>query len=201
MKNIIVGTAGHIDHGKTALVKALTGIDADRLEEEKRRGITIDLGFAHLELPGGLRARLRRRARPRALHQEHAGRRGRHRPGALRDRRRRVHQAADPRALRYLPPARHPPRHRRAHQVRPGGPRHPRPGPPRGGRDGRRLVPGGRAHRPGQFRHRRGAGPPARRTRRAPPPPSPRRMPPAISACPSTASSPSKASARWPPAR
>ncbi|HYL11431.1 MAG TPA: selenocysteine-specific translation elongation factor [Terriglobales bacterium] len=51
MKSIIVGTAGHIDHGKTALVKALTGIDADRLEEEKRRGITIDIGFAHLELP------------------------------------------------------------------------------------------------------------------------------------------------------
>ena len=51
MKSIILGTAGHIDHGKTALVKALTGIDADRLEEEKRRGITIDLGFAHLELP------------------------------------------------------------------------------------------------------------------------------------------------------
>src|ERR1700681_2504707 len=51
MKHIIVGTAGHIDHGKTALVKALTGIDADRLQEEKRRGITIDLGFAHLELP------------------------------------------------------------------------------------------------------------------------------------------------------
>ena len=50
MKSIIVGTAGHIDHGKTALVKALTGIDADRLAEEKRRGITIDLGFAHLEL-------------------------------------------------------------------------------------------------------------------------------------------------------
>jgi selenocysteine-specific elongation factor len=50
MKSIVIGTAGHIDHGKTALVKALTGIDADRLEEEKRRGITIDLGFAHLEL-------------------------------------------------------------------------------------------------------------------------------------------------------
>src|ERR1700750_2992166 len=50
MRNIVVGTAGHIDHGKTALVRALTGIDADRLEEEKRRGITIDLGFAHLEL-------------------------------------------------------------------------------------------------------------------------------------------------------
>src|SRR3989454_7389045 len=50
MKSVIVGTAGHIDHGKTALVKVLTGIDADRLEEEKRRGITIDIGFAHLEL-------------------------------------------------------------------------------------------------------------------------------------------------------
>jgi selenocysteine-specific elongation factor len=54
MKNVIVGTAGHIDHGKTALVKALTGIDADRLEEEKRRGITIDLGFAHLQLTPAL---------------------------------------------------------------------------------------------------------------------------------------------------
>jgi selenocysteine-specific elongation factor len=52
MKSIIVGTAGHIDHGKTALVKALTGIDADRLQEEKRRGITIDLGFANAELAG-----------------------------------------------------------------------------------------------------------------------------------------------------
>ncbi len=50
MKSVIVGTAGHIDHGKTALVRALTGIDTDRLEEEKRRGITIDIGFAHLEL-------------------------------------------------------------------------------------------------------------------------------------------------------
>ena len=51
MKSIIVGTAGHIDHGKSALVLALTGTDPDRLEEEKRRGITIDLGFAHLDLP------------------------------------------------------------------------------------------------------------------------------------------------------
>src|SRR5438445_11286647 len=59
MKPIIVGTAGHIDHGKTALVKALTGIDADRLQEEKRRGITIDLGFAHAELPGLFGERLR----------------------------------------------------------------------------------------------------------------------------------------------
>jgi selenocysteine-specific elongation factor len=55
MKHIIAGTAGHIDHGKTALVKALTGIDADRLEEEKRRGITIDIGFAHLQLTPSLR--------------------------------------------------------------------------------------------------------------------------------------------------
>ncbi len=47
---VIVGTAGHIDHGKTALVKVLTGIDADRLPDEKRRGITIDLGFAELTL-------------------------------------------------------------------------------------------------------------------------------------------------------
>ncbi len=50
MKSIVVGTAGHIDHGKTALVRALTGIDADRLPEEKRRGITIDIGFADLDL-------------------------------------------------------------------------------------------------------------------------------------------------------
>jgi len=50
---LVLGTAGHIDHGKTALVRALTGIDTDRLAEEKRRGITIELGFAHLELPGG----------------------------------------------------------------------------------------------------------------------------------------------------
>lgn len=52
MRNIIVGTAGHIDHGKTALVRALTGIETDRLEEEKRRGISIELGFAHLETAG-----------------------------------------------------------------------------------------------------------------------------------------------------
>src|ERR687895_1897939 len=50
MKSIIAGTAGHIDHDKTALVRALTGIDADRLPEEKKRGITIDIGFADLDL-------------------------------------------------------------------------------------------------------------------------------------------------------
>lgn len=54
--DFVVGTAGHIDHGKTALVKALTGVDTDRWEEEKRRGITIDLGFAPLPLPGGVKA-------------------------------------------------------------------------------------------------------------------------------------------------
>lgn len=59
MKSIIIGTAGHIDHGKTALVRALTGIDTDRLEEEKRRGITIDLGFAHLELTSPTGEKLR----------------------------------------------------------------------------------------------------------------------------------------------
>ena len=54
MKHIILGTAGHVDHGKTSLIKALTGIDTDRLKEEKERGITIELGFASLSLPGGL---------------------------------------------------------------------------------------------------------------------------------------------------
>ncbi|MFN3567407.1 MAG: selenocysteine-specific translation elongation factor [Caldimicrobium sp.] len=54
VKHIVVGTAGHIDHGKTALVKALTGIDTDRLKEEKERGITIDIGFAKLILPSGI---------------------------------------------------------------------------------------------------------------------------------------------------
>src|SRR5207245_8551110 len=53
-KHVVLGTAGHIDHGKSSLVKALTGIDTDRLPEEKARGITIDLGFAFLEEAGGL---------------------------------------------------------------------------------------------------------------------------------------------------
>ncbi|MBV8818704.1 MAG: selenocysteine-specific translation elongation factor, partial [Acidobacteriaceae bacterium] len=55
MKHVIAGTAGHIDHGKTALVRALTGTDTDRLKEEKQRGISIDLGFAHLDLSNNLR--------------------------------------------------------------------------------------------------------------------------------------------------
>ena len=52
---LVIGTAGHIDHGKTALVRALTGVETDRLPEEQARGITIDLGFAPLDLEGGLR--------------------------------------------------------------------------------------------------------------------------------------------------
>jgi len=53
LKQVILGTAGHIDHGKTTLIKALTGTDTDRLKEEKLRGITIELGFASLDLPSG----------------------------------------------------------------------------------------------------------------------------------------------------
>lgn len=56
MNNIIIGTAGHVDHGKTCLIRALTGIETDRLREEKKRGITIELGFAYLDLPDGSRA-------------------------------------------------------------------------------------------------------------------------------------------------
>src|SRR3954470_18665547 len=52
MRSVVVGTAGHIDHGKSALVQAITGTDPDRLKEEKARGITIDLGFAHQDIDG-----------------------------------------------------------------------------------------------------------------------------------------------------
>src|SRR5215472_6010733 len=59
-QSLVIATAGHIDHGKTTLVRALTGIDTDRLPEERRRGITIDLGFATMELqePGGVPLRV-----------------------------------------------------------------------------------------------------------------------------------------------
>lgn len=53
MRHVIIGTAGHVDHGKTSLIRALTGIDTDRWEEEKRRGLSIGLGFAHFSLPDG----------------------------------------------------------------------------------------------------------------------------------------------------
>ncbi len=55
MKHIIVGTAGHIDHGKTTLIKALTGRETDTLDEEKKRGISINLGFTFFDLPSGKR--------------------------------------------------------------------------------------------------------------------------------------------------
>src|SRR5262245_25356402 len=55
---MIVGTAGHIDHGKTTLVRALTGVDTDRLPEEKRRGISIELGYAYLDVPGQTNRRI-----------------------------------------------------------------------------------------------------------------------------------------------
>ncbi len=71
--SLVLGTAGHIDHGKTALVRALTGHDTDRLPEEKARGITIELGFAALDLASGVAARRRRRAGPRALRAHDGG--------------------------------------------------------------------------------------------------------------------------------
>ncbi len=110
MRTVVVGTAGHIDHGKSALVRALTGTDPDRLKEEKARGITIELGFAHAPVGRGRRGVVRRRARPRALRARDAVGRRRHRPRAARRRRRRVRHAADARALRHLPPARRRPR-------------------------------------------------------------------------------------------
>ena len=76
MKHVIIGTAGHVDHGKTVLVKALTGTDTDRLAEEKRRGITIEPGFARLA--GRHASRDRGCAGPRKIHQKYAGRGGGH---------------------------------------------------------------------------------------------------------------------------
>ena len=76
---MIVGTAGHIDHGKTSLVRKLTGVDTDRLKEEKARGISIDLGLCLLAAPRRGDHRLRRCAGPRGPGAQHAGRRHRHR--------------------------------------------------------------------------------------------------------------------------
>ena len=56
MRHVIIGTAGHVDHGKSALIHALTGIETDRLKEEKERGLSIELGFAYFDLPDGSRA-------------------------------------------------------------------------------------------------------------------------------------------------
>ena len=75
---VVVGTAGHIDHGKSSLVKALTGIDPDRLKEEKERGLTIDLGFARLKMaeiprngnPTRVRNRCATTGRPRGVYRK-----------------------------------------------------------------------------------------------------------------------------------
>ena len=75
--NITLGTAGHIDHGKTALVKLLTGCDTDRLKDEKERGISIELGIRSVPV-ADLRGRHRGRAGPRELRQDDGGRRQRH---------------------------------------------------------------------------------------------------------------------------
>ena len=109
VKRFLVGTAGHIDHGKTALVKALTGIDADRLPEEKRRGITIDLGFAHAEWEGVRVSFVDVPGHERFVRNMLGGR-GRDRRGAARRRGGRVRHAADARALRDRADARAPPR-------------------------------------------------------------------------------------------
>ena len=83
VRHRVIGTAGHIDHGKSALVRALTGTDPDRLKEEKRRGITIELGFADLELAPG-DTTLRTHSLWAAMHgSEHFRKReGRHGPSA-----------------------------------------------------------------------------------------------------------------------
>ena len=73
MHPLTLGTAGHIDHGKTALVRALTGVDTDRLPEERERGISIELGYAPLELPSGRRLSVVDVPGPRAL-RPHDGR-------------------------------------------------------------------------------------------------------------------------------
>ena len=120
MKAVIVGTAGHIDHGKSALVRALTGTDPDRLEEEKRRGITIDIGFANLDLAATSGEKLRLGfvdvpGHERFVRNMLAGIGGIDLV-LLVICGRRVGEAADARALRHLPPALGTARHHRADQ-------------------------------------------------------------------------------------
>ena len=103
---LTVGTAGHIDHGKTWLVRALTGKDTDRLPEEQARGISIDLGYAPLELARRPAHVAGRRSGPRALRAHDDRGRDRHRPLPARDRRAGGRAAADARAPRRAAPAR-----------------------------------------------------------------------------------------------
>ena len=166
---LTVGTAGHIDHGKTTLVEALTGKNTDRLPQERERGISIDLGYAPLALPDGTQLSVVDVPGPRAL-RAHDGR-GRVRDRSLpaRDRRERGRAAADARASRDPPAARHRARRRRADEDRSrrrgdarararGG------GGARARRAGRR---GERAHRRRARRAARGARGGRRRARRA----------------------------------
>ena len=155
MRSVIVGTAGHIDHGKTTLVRALTGVDADRLPEEKRRGITIDLGFAELDLGDVRVGFVDVPGHERFVKNMLAGAHG-DRPGRARHRGRRGRDAADARALRHLPSARRRVRPRRPHQDRRGRRGAARARPRRGRGTRRRLVSRRRARRRRQLAH--GAG-------------------------------------------
>ena len=149
---LTVGTAGHIDHGKTWLVRALTGKDTDRLPEEQRRGISIDLGYAPLELPDGRRLSLIDVPGPRALRPHDGRRRDRDRPLPARDRRGRGRTAADARAPRDPAAARRRGGRRRDHEGRPR-----RRGDARDrDRRGARARPGGGGRR-GQRQDRGGA--------------------------------------------
>ena len=115
---VVVGTAGHIDHGKTALLRALTGIDADRLPEERRRGMTIDVGYAHFALPDGSELDFVDVPGSRPAGRQHAGRRGRDRCRDACRRGRRRAARPDDRAPRAARRPRDRPRDRGHHQDR-----------------------------------------------------------------------------------
>ena len=198
---LTLGTAGHIDHGKTALVAALTGVDTDRLPQEKARGISIELGYAPLALPVGPAALGRRRAGARAVRAHDGGGRHRHRHVPARRRRRRRRDAADPRARRHHRAAGRPRRRGRAHQARSGRRRAGRAGAARrrGAARGRTLRR--RGGRRGLVAHRA----PAWTTcgRRSTASPGRRAAVPRPGRCGSRSIAPSRcaASARWSPAR
>jgi len=156
---LTVGTAGHIDHGKTSLVEALTGKNTDRLPEEHERGISIDLGYAPLELPDGTSLSVVDvPGHERFVRTMVAGASG-NRPLSPRDRRRRGRTAADARAPRDPAPARDRARGRGADEGRPGGRRDARARPRRG--RGARPRRGRRRHeRAHRSRTRRAAGGP-----------------------------------------